>query len=290
MTTFTNVLRKRLVIELIVTPQSTGLLSDQAFLETYLLRLSKEAQMTIVFGPLVHNWAEQLDSDKYAGLEGVMIWAESGVQLYTWEKHRAVTIDLYTCKNFHIPDIIEFTQNYFDTERVEWTEIHPLITPRFPENEYLEVRETKSKGLGLFLKKDVFKNTVLASFDGEIHYAQKTKDLSLPTRNQAIQCAEYFYRNSTLLKYINHSCNPNCGVHGLFDIVARSDLKAGTEITFDYTMTEDSDWEIPGSTCNCGENSCRGKVGPYRNLPLEKKIEYWDYTSNWLKEKYGYPN
>ncbi len=288
-TSFDNVLRKRLIIEAIVSPESARNLSNVTFLENYLRDLSTRANMTIMFGPLVHNWAEQLDYEKYAGLEGVIIWAESGVQLYTWEKHNALTIDIYSCKDFSINEMVEFTKNYFTTEKIEWKEVEPILTLGLPENEHVEVRDTPHKGKGLFLKHDVKKDTILASFDADIHYAKRASELSLPVRDRGIQCGEYFYRDSYLIQFINHSCEPNAGVHGLFDIVAMDNLKAGTEINFDYAMSEDSDWELPNGACKCGTPTCRGKVGSYKNLPLSKKAEYWDYTSDWLKEKYGFP-
>lgn len=288
-TSFDQVLRKRLIIEAVVSSENVKNLSNVSFLEAYLKELSAYANMTIMFGPLVHNWAERLDYEKYAGLEGVIIWAESGVQLYTWEKHNALTIDVYSCKDFSITKIIEFTQKYFSTERIEWKEVEPILTLGLPENEHIEVRDTPTKGKGLFLKQNVVKNTMLASFDADIYYAKRASELPLPVRDRGIQCGEYFYRDSHLIQFINHSCEPNAGIHGLFDIVAMTDLPAGTEISFDYSMSEDSDWELPEGACRCGGISCRGKVGPYKDLPLEKKIQYWDYTSDWLKEKYGFP-
>lgn len=288
-TSFDQVIRKRLIIEAVVFPDNAKELCNKTFLENYLKELTNHAHMTIVFGPLVHNWAERLDYEKYAGLEGVVIWAESGVQLYTWEKHNALTIDIYSCKDFSVDKMVKFTKLYFSTEQIEWREVEPILTLGLPENEHVEVRDTPSKGKGLFLKHDVRRNTVLASFDADIYYAKRASELTLPVRDRGIQCGEYFYRDSHLVQFINHSCEPNAGIHGLFDIVAMSDLKMGTEITFDYAMSEDSDWELPEGECRCGNLTCRGRVGPYRNLTLSKKIEYWDYTSDWLKTKYGFP-
>ena len=37
--------------------------------------------------------------------------------------------------------------------------------------------------------------------------------------------------------YLNHSCNPNCGINGSFKIVALKDIEPWEEITFDYAMS-----------------------------------------------------
>jgi len=56
---------------------------------------------------------------------------------------------------------------------------------------------------------------------------------------------------------VNHSCVPNCGMQGNFKIVAMRDIKSGEEITIDYAMVENSDYELE---CSCGSKTCRAAV------------------------------
>ncbi|ACB77799.1 nuclear protein SET [Opitutus terrae PB90-1] len=61
-------------------------------------------------------------------------------------------------------------------------------------------------------------------------------------------------------KLINHSCAPNCraeNIRGHIWIVARCDIPAGEELTFDYGFPL-SEWRL--HPCRCGEPSCPGYI------------------------------
>jgi SET domain-containing protein len=58
---------------------------------------------------------------------------------------------------------------------------------------------------------------------------------------------------------INHSCAPNCETveeDGRVWIVARRDIRAGEELSYDY-MLYDGDGKAP---CSCGAPRCRGTM------------------------------
>jgi hypothetical protein len=57
--------------------------------------------------------------------------------------------------------------------------------------------------------------------------------------------------------YMNHSCEPNCGVRGSVVIVARRDIAPGEELTFDYGTTDTDRWVLE---CVCGAPSCRRRL------------------------------
>jgi hypothetical protein len=57
---------------------------------------------------------------------------------------------------------------------------------------------------------------------------------------------------------INHSCEPNCGMRNATTIVAMRDIAIGEELTFDYAMSDASDYDE--FDCNCGTSLCRGRV------------------------------
>ena len=57
---------------------------------------------------------------------------------------------------------------------------------------------------------------------------------------------------------VNHSCAPNCGFRGQLTLVSLHDIAAGTELTYDYAMSDDSgqeDWD--SFSCHCGSADCR---------------------------------
>jgi len=59
--------------------------------------------------------------------------------------------------------------------------------------------------------------------------------------------------------YVNHSCDGNSWYENDQLLVAKRDIKAGEEITYDYALTEaDQDWVLP--RCLCETKLCRGRV------------------------------
>ena len=59
-------------------------------------------------------------------------------------------------------------------------------------------------------------------------------------------------------RFVNHSCTPNCDAEnadGRIFIVARRDIAAGEEITFNYGYDLDDYREYP---CRCGSPECVG--------------------------------
>jgi hypothetical protein len=57
---------------------------------------------------------------------------------------------------------------------------------------------------------------------------------------------------------INHSCEPNCGAFGTSSVIAMTDIEIGEELTFDYAMTDSSQYDE--FKCFCGKENCREKI------------------------------
>jgi SET domain-containing protein len=73
------------------------------------------------------------------------------------------------------------------------------------------------------------------------------------------QCdAEYVVCEQGIEKYMNHSCDPNTWWSDDDTMIARRDIEAGEEITYDYATTE---VYVPFEmTCLCGHANCRGVI------------------------------
>lgn len=73
--------------------------------------------------------------------------------------------------------------------------------------------------------------------------------------DHAIQIAEDKYIDyEGVGRYFSHSCNPNCGFQGKFKLITRKAIKQDEALTFDYEMSERSDWRIE---CKCNEKESR---------------------------------
>jgi SET domain-containing protein len=157
------------------------------------------------------------------------------------------------------------------------------------DNAKAVVRETARCGLGVFAGERIGKGEVIAMFDGPYHDGGRDfdapNDPPLFVNDHAIQFEHNRLRDSAgIARLVNHSCDPNCGIKDLFKIVAMRDIEAGEEITWDYSMTEDSDWEMP---CRCGGATCRVVVRGYRFLPQAIRKRYAGFISQWLIDDYG---
>ena len=58
--------------------------------------------------------------------------------------------------------------------------------------------------------------------------------------------------------YVNHSCEPNCGIVGSVLLVTMREVAAGEELRFDYAMTDSDDYDE--FDCSCGTPTCRRVV------------------------------
>jgi len=144
------------------------------------------------------------------------------------------------------------------------------------------VRKTPRHGRGVFARATIRKGEVIAAFDGTIYdfdYEKWSDDLY----NHAIQFEKRRWRDSKgIARLINHSCDPNCGIHDLFKVVAMRDIAPGEEILWDYGMTENYTWRMK---CTCGSPLCRKTIGAYRTIPSSIRKKYKGYISAWLLEK-----
>src|SRR5882757_3289915 len=149
-----------------------------------------------------------------------------------------------------------------------------------PDNPKLILLETQHYGKAVFAGGDIEKDEVIALWNGPVYEVENNSDLPndrpLMVADHAIQFERHKWRDSEgLARYINHSCEPNCGIRGLFNIVAMREIRKGEEITWDYEMTENSDWKM---NCKCGSVHCRKIIRAYRFLPAEIKLKYRDYV------------
>lgn len=82
--------------------------------------------------------------------------------------------------------------------------------------------------------------------------------------------------------FVNHSCEPNCGIDGSVRLVAMRDIAEGEEITFDYAMSESAEYRM---ACACGAPSCRKAVTGEDWKRPELQNRYHGYFSDYLARK-----
>ena len=155
-----------------------------------------------------------------------------------------------------------------------------------------KIKRGKSKyGDGLFAQEKINKGELVVDFTtgpgtfmtmaeadklyegGNDYMLQIDDDLYfVATNNEELEDADY----------LNHSCDPNCGLHDTLKVVAMRDIEPGEEIAFDYAMTDSSNYQMK---CECGSPNCRKVItGDDWKLP-ELQKRYNGYFTEYLQEK-----
>lgn len=79
-------------------------------------------------------------------------------------------------------------------------------------------------------------------------------------------------KQNEIWQYINHSCNPNCGVNENLEIIALRNIKKGEELFYDYsTCMLERHWTMQ---CQCSSKNCRQSISDFDSLPLSKQKKY----------------
>ncbi len=141
------------------------------------------------------------------------------------------------------------------------------------------VKESSIHGLGLFAAQPISRGEIVCVKGGHVFDRTRLRQVT-PTLGPAeIQIAEDLFigpveeaERAGSMIYSNHSCEPNLGIQGQIVFVALRDIDPDEELTHDWAMTDDDDYELH---CNCGAQNCR------------RIVSGQDWQSRALQEKYG---
>jgi uncharacterized protein len=158
-------------------------------------------------------------------------------------------------------------------------------------NPKAELKESPLAGKGLFAKELIKKGELVVDFsqgDGEYFSTADWDKIYSLDFDYGIQVDDDLFfsaKDPTQVEdadFINHSCDPTCGVKGKVQIVAMRDINPGEEISFDYAMSESSDYSME---CKCGRPGCRKVItGNDWQIP-ELQEKYRGYFSDYLQKR-----
>jgi uncharacterized protein len=152
-----------------------------------------------------------------------------------------------------------------------------------------EIKESRIHGKGLFAKEKITKGEIIAIKGGRILSRAEWRGLEPELGSAEIQISEQFFiapanreeREGSML-YTNHSCEPNIGIQGQIVLVAMRDIGPGEELTHDWAMTDDLDYEID---CNCAASQCRRKITGKDWMRKDLQEKYAGYFSWYIQSK-----
>ncbi|MBS7658866.1 MAG: S-adenosylmethionine decarboxylase [Candidatus Bathyarchaeia archaeon] len=111
-----QVFRKRLIIEGFYEVNI-----NEEFIKKFLNELCGFLKMNVIVGPLIFSPNEK--SEVHKGLGGFMAWVESGVTLYTWNIYKFFTLDIYSCKDFNVENVVNFVKNILKVSQFVYEEV-----------------------------------------------------------------------------------------------------------------------------------------------------------------------
>ncbi len=132
------------------------------------------------------------------------------------------------------------------------------------DNNGWEIKTTKKKGRGIFVKKDIPAGTVIGDYIGKVI---KTAEEDTHEKEGELYLM-YYHDYASLypvditapgIHLINHSCAPNCWMytykgHTLF--FALRHIFAGEELTVSYLLSPDPDCNPCTHVCHCESINC----------------------------------
>lgn len=138
--------------------------------------------------------------------------------------------------------------------------------PIVAETEWVVFRKSPIHGIGGFARRDIPAGTRVIEYVGE-RITKEESTRRCEANNQYIFCLNDRYDLDGNVpwnpaRFLNHSCDPNC--ESELDeeaeriwIVARRDIRAGEELTFNYGYDLSEYKDYP---CNCGAPNCVGYI------------------------------
>jgi hypothetical protein len=126
----------------------------------------------------------------------------------------------------------------------------------------------------------------VAAFGGRCITRDELELLSENQQRRSIQIDDNLFLAGALepepADFVNHSCQPNCGMSGSVMLVALRDIAPGDELTHDFAMSRGTDDEFE---CTCGTPLCRGTVTGRDWMQPELQLRYRGHFSPYLSRR-----
>ena len=140
-------------------------------------------------------------------------------------------------------------------------------------------RSAGAKGVGVFALETIPAGTTVAGFGGRVVDRAELDQLDEEIRVHALQIDDDLFIASELpfddADFVNHSCDPNCGILGSVLLVTMRPVAPGEELCFDYAMTDTDDYDE--FECSCETVLCRGTItgADWKQPELRDRYRGW---------------
>ncbi len=151
------------------------------------------------------------------------------------------------------------------------------------------VQDSSIHGMGLFATAGIKAGEIVCIKGGYIFNRQTLQAMGEWYRAAEIQVAPDLFigpvsedERAGSMIFSNHSCDPNLGVQGQIVFIAMRDIEVGEELTHDWAMTDDDDYDMK---CGCGSAICRKIITGKDWQKPQLQQRYRGYFSSYLQQK-----
>lgn len=132
---------------------------------------------------------------------------------------------------------------------------------------FWEIKKTKTRGRGVFAKKEIKKGTIVGDYTGKlitlgkIDFDKEKKNLYLMNYKNKIGVYPDLRKNGVHL--LNHSCSPNCFIYRYKDrtlVFTLRHIKSGEELTIHYLLPPRKYCDPCPHRCLCQSKYCTGTM------------------------------
>ena len=136
----------------------------------------------------------------------------------------------------------------------------------------LQVKIIDGQGKGVFTIRSFKQNEKVLIFSGKYTRFSEIKDF---THYFQISPDTYLSPSGNFDDYVNHSCEPNCGVYFVNEEIILKTIRkieAGEQLSFDYGTIMFN--EPTRFKCACGSVNCRKNIGNFYSMEVETQDSY----------------
>jgi len=144
------------------------------------------------------------------------------------------------------------------------------------------IKSSLQHGRGVFARDQIRAGEPILTFSGPLLNRSEVREEDYHLQ---VDADLYLGASGEADDYVNHSCEPNAGFHDGLVLVARRDIGAEEEITWDYSTAIDEE-EFSGFACSCGAAACRGAVRSFRHLDPDTRERLRAWLLPYLRAKY----
>lgn len=166
--------------------------------------------------------------------------------------------------------------------------MHPENSSGTKYSRPIAIKKSPIHGYGVFACKDFKRGDYIATVLGsKVEYKSYFRGQSNRYANWIGLGKNRWVDPVDEFQYVNHSCNPSAGLAGdrILKVYALRNIRAGEEITIDYSITED-DEAFEFMNCEPEHESHRKVIGPIQSLPVEVFKTYLPFIPTHFRKVY----